>query len=176
MFAYVIVRHTLCGVGETDRVLADFVTSILLHFGLRDRATRVADVDDEVYTTLADLLDAADGPDPRRAFFVQAHLGNYALWMSGLFPDYIEGRRFRRGAPPLDYYEEMGRRGYTLAATHQLAAEHGLTELFASAAERFATLRIALNRVSDTYLFPNVQSPDRLLRQVRDETRWRWVS
>ena len=42
---------------------------------------------------------------------MRAHLGNYALWLSGLFPDYIEARHWRRGAPDLDYYEEMGRRG-----------------------------------------------------------------
>jgi hypothetical protein len=176
LFSYVIVRHALCGVGETDRVLADYVASILMHFGLRDRATRVSDVDDETYTTLADLSGAAEGPDIKRTFFVRAHLGNYALWMSGLFPDYIEGRRWRRGAPPLDYYEEMGRRGYSLAATHELAAQHGLASLFSAAADRFGTLRVALNRVSDVYLFPNVHTPDRLMRQVRDEARWRLTS
>ena len=28
LFSYVVVRHALCGVGERDRVLADFVASI----------------------------------------------------------------------------------------------------------------------------------------------------
>src|SRR5215469_17285039 len=55
LFSYVIVRHALCGVGEQDRVLADFVASILMHFGLRDRASRVTDIDDAEYDTLADL-------------------------------------------------------------------------------------------------------------------------
>jgi hypothetical protein len=176
LFSYVIVRHALCGVGERDRVLADFVTSIVMHFGLKDRASKVTDIDDEQYDTMADLMGATDGPDLRRAFLVQAHTGHYALWLSGMFPDHIEARRSRRGAPPLDYYEEMGRRGYELAASHRLAAEHGLSDLFSMAASRFGTLRIALNRVSDLYLFPNVHSPDRLIRQVQDEARWRMVS
>jgi len=34
-------------------------------------------------------------------------------------------------------------------------------------------MRAALNRVSDTLLFPNVSSPERVMRQVRDEVRWR---
>lgn len=176
LFSYVVVRHALCGVGERDRVMADFVASILLHFGLRDRARRVGEVDDAEYDTVADLAGATEGPDVRRAFLVQAHLGNYALWLSGLFPDYIEARRARRGAPPIDYYEEMGRRGYELAASHRLAAEHGMAALLSAAAERFGILRVALNRVSDSYLFPNVHSPDRLLRQVQDEARWRMAS
>ena len=116
---------------------------------------------------------AAEGPDPRRAFLVQAHLGNYALWMSGRFPDRIERRRWRRGGPDLDYFEQLGRRGFQLAARHRLADEHGLALLFALAAERFPVVRIALNRISDALLFPNQHSPDRLMRQVRDEARWR---
>src|SRR5690349_8131433 len=34
LFAYVVVRNALREVGEGDRVLADYVASILLHFGL----------------------------------------------------------------------------------------------------------------------------------------------
>src|SRR4029450_7005051 len=55
LFAYVVVRHALRDVGEGDRVLADYVASILLHFGLGGRAGRVAESDDEVYSTLAEL-------------------------------------------------------------------------------------------------------------------------
>lgn len=173
LFAYVVVRQALLRSGERERVLADYAASILLHFGLRDRANRVADTDDDTFDTLAGLLEAAEGPDPRRAFLVQAHLGNYALWMSGLFPDRIERRRFRRGGPDLGYFEQLGRRGFALAANHRLANEHGLAPLFAHVAERFPVLRVALNRLSDAMLFPQQHSPERLMRQVRDEARWR---
>ena len=176
LFSYVVVRHALRSLGEQDRVLADYVASILLHFGIHDRASRVGAANDESYTTLADLSGAVDGPDVRRSFMVRAHLGNYALWLSGLFPDYIEARHWRRGAPDLSYYEDMGRRGYSLAAAHQLAHEHGLAPVFTMAAERFATLRVALNRVSNAHLFPNFHSAGRLMRQVRDEARWRLAS
>jgi hypothetical protein len=176
LFCYVVVRHALRGVGEEDRALADYVASILLHFGLRHRATRVGESDDETYGELAELLGAANDRDARRSFLVRAHLGNYALWISGLFPDYIATRRWRRGAPDLDYYEDLGRRGFELAAAHELAAANGLAPLFRAAAERFPALRVALNRVSDAYLFPDCHSPDRLLRQVRDESRWRLAS
>ena len=176
LFAYVVVRHALRRLGEEDRGLADYVAAILIHFGLRDRATRIGDADDETYETLAELSEDLDDPDARRSFLVRAHLGNYALWLSGLFPDYIETRRWRRGGPDLGYYEELGRRGFRLAADHRLAAEHGLAPLYATAAERFQRLRVALNTVSDSLLFPNHHSPDRLMRQVRDEVRWRWVS
>ena len=172
LFTYVVVRHALRDVGEGDRLLADYVASILLHFGFGTRAGRVADSDDEIYTTLAELSGALESADAQRSFLVRAHLGNYALWMSGVFPDYIELRRWRRGGPDLDYYEEMGRRGFTLAADHRLAAKHGLTELFETAAARFPILRQALNNISDALLFPQHHSPEKLMRQVRMEGKW----
>jgi hypothetical protein len=176
LFSYVVVRNALRTVGEDDRTIADYIAAIVLHFGLRGRARRIAEGDDEEYDTLASLVGSADGPDPRRTFLVRQHLGNYALWASGLFPDRIEHRRWRRGGPDLEYYEELGRRGFQLAAEHRLAREYGLTALFEVAARRFAVLRLALNGISDALLFPHVHTPERLMRQVRDETRWRWAS
>lgn len=173
LFAYVLVRQALLAGGERDRVLADYAASLLLHFGLRDRARKVAEADDDTFDTLAGLAEQAEGPDPRRAFLVQAHLGNYALWLSGMFPDHIEHRRWRRGGPGLRYFEQLGQRGFQLAARHRLADEHGLALLFALVAERFPLLRSALNRISDAVLFPRHHSPERLMRQVSDEARWR---
>ena len=173
LFCYVVVRRALRSAGEDDRALADYIAAILLHFGTRGRANRIAESDDKVYDTLAALLDEVDGPDPRRTFLVRQHLGNYALWLSGLFPDMIEQRRWRRGGPDLEYYEDIGRRGFQLAADHRIAHEHGLDALFRDVAQRFAVVRVALNGVSDALLFPVNNSPERLMRQVRDEAGWK---
>jgi hypothetical protein len=176
LFAYVMVRQALRRVGESDRGLADYVTAIVVHFGLRDRSRRIGESDDQTYEALTDLCQDLDDPDARRSFMVRTHLGNYSLWVSGLFPDFVEQRRWRRGGPDLEYYEEMGRRGFQLAADHRLAEQHGLATLYATAAERFGLLRVALNAVSDSLFFPNVYSPERLMRQVQDEARWRRAS
>lgn len=176
MFCYVVVRQALRAMGENDRRLADYLAALVVHFGVRDRALRIAEGDDEVYTTLASLLADVDVADPRRSFLVRVHLGNYALWSSGLFPDRVEAQRWRRGAPDVGYYEEMGRRGFQLAARHRLASEFGVGTLFDAAADRFAVLRCALTQVSDVLLFPNVHTPERLMRQVQDETRFRLAS
>lgn len=173
LFAYVMVRHALRRAGEGDRGLADYASAIVLHFGFRNRAQRVSEHDDEIYDALVELCEDLDDPDARRSFLVRTHLGNYALWLSGIFPDYIEHRHWRRGGPDLEYYEEMGRRGFQLAADSRIAEERGLSPLYAAAAERFGLLRTALNTVSDSLFFPTVQTPERLMRQVRDEGRWK---
>lgn len=173
LFAYVLVRHALLHAGEEDRLLADYAAAVLLEFGLRERAHRIGEADDEVYDTLADLIEDADSDDATRSFLVRAHLGNYALWMSGIFPDWIAHRRAVRGGPDLEYFEAMGKRGFRLAADHRLASQYGMATLFLTAAERFGILRSALNEISDTVLFPNLHTPDRLMRQVANEARWR---
>jgi hypothetical protein len=176
LFTYVMVRHVLRRAGEGDRALADYVAAIMLHFGSRDHAHRISESDDQTYHALVDLYADLNDPDARRSFLVRTHLGNYALWLSGLFPDHIEQRRWKRGGPDLEYYEEMGRRGFQLAAEHRLAEELGLVSLYAMAADRFARVRVALNALSDWLFFPNVHTPERLMRQVSDEARWRLAS
>jgi len=173
LFLYVMVRHALLRAGERDRALSDYLAEVMLAFGARGRATRISEADDEVYDTFAGLLDDVNDRDPRRAFLVRVHLGNQALWIAGLFPDYVEQRKWRRGGPDLGYFEELGKRGFELAAEHQIAEQYGMAEVYAAVAARFGLLRVALNSVSDTLLFPNVHTPERLMRQVEDEARWK---
>ena len=171
LVAYVVMRHALTHVGERDRNLADFMASLFMEFGVRDRAHRLSRLDDDTYQTLGDIADAADSMDPRRSFLARMHLGNYALWLSGVYPDHIEERRWRRGGPNLEYYESMGRKGYQLAASHRLAKEAGVSDFYALAAERFRVMRIALTSVSDALLFPHSNSPTSIIRRVEDDFR-----
>lgn len=176
LFVYVVVRHALQRVREHDRGISDYVASIVVHFAMQNNSQRISASDDEVYDTMAALLADVDHGDATRRFLVQAHLGNYALWLGGLFPDRVEARRSRRGGPDLEYYDEMGQRGFALAAQHRLAKLYGMESLFEAAAERFPRIRAALNDVSDRLLFPGRESPDRLLRQVSAAMRWRLAS
>lgn len=173
LFIYVMVRHTLLNAGERDRGISDYLAAILLAFGARGRSERISEADDELYDTLGRLLDDVNDRDPRRAFLVRAHLGNRALWIAGLFPDHVEQRKWRRGGPDLSYFEELGRRGFELAAEHRLAEQYGMAETYAAIAARFGLLRVSLNSISDRLLFPNVHTPERLMRQVEDEARWK---
>jgi hypothetical protein len=173
LFLYVMVRHALLRAGERDRALSDYLAAVLIAFNAKGRVDRVGEADDQLYDTLASLLADVNDGDQRRAFLVRVHLGNQALWISGLYPDYIEQRKWRKGGPDLEYFEEMGRRGFTLAAEHRMAEQYGMAEVYANVAARFGLLRVVLNTLSDTLLFPNVHTPERLMRQVQDEARWK---
>lgn len=173
LFLYVMVRHALLKAGERDRSISDYVTATLLAFNAKGRADRISEADDQLYDTLASLLDDVNDGDPRRSFLVRVHLGNRALWLAGLFPDRVEYRRWHRGGPDMSYFEEIGRRGFELAAEHRMAEQYGMAELYGNVAARFGLLRVVLNTISDQLLFPHVNTPERLMRQVSDEARWK---
>jgi hypothetical protein len=145
---YVLVRHSLLDVGVEEREVADYFASLLREFGVRQRATRVDDVDDQDHRYLVDILADRSSSSGDRQFKVSVHLGNYALWLSGLFPDRIAAQRIRRGGPGLDYYETLGGQGYAEAAEHHLAERAGLDDVLRIAAERVRDVRVALNHVS----------------------------
>jgi hypothetical protein len=168
---YVLIRHALLEDGINDRGLADYLAALVAAFGRGGRAYHIAE-DTTEYRYLVDIVSAADSSEGRRAFMLRAHLGEFALWLSGLFPDHITAREQRRAAPPLAYYEELGSAGYRMASRFNEAEQHGIADLYRNCADFFPALRIALNRVADRHLFPvRGDRIDRLLRQVADNFR-----
>lgn len=173
---YVLLRHALLDTGIGSRLLADYLASLVAHFARAGRSYRIAEYDDREYRYLVDILEELSEASGRRAFLLRAHLGNFALWLSGLFPDHIVHRVHRKGGPGLDYYEEMGQTGFLLAADDPYARRESLDVLYRDAASAFVPMRRALNRFADRWVTPKPSSPvDRLLRQVKDDFQDGWL-
>lgn len=166
---YLLVRHALLEREIHDRRLADYTAAVLLEFG---RIGALSGVDRGAMPTsfyLADILGEIDRARGEREFLLRAHLGNLALWLAGVFPDYVTHRVQRRGAPPLSYYDELGASGFRSAAGMELALRHGLGDLFLRAADEFTHIRSALNGLSDALFFPHPRDAvERVLREVAD--------
>ena len=168
---YLLVRYALLEDGITDRALADYLAALLLAFG-RTGALHGLPEQVQQFEYLTDIVAAGDLSSGTRAFMLRAHLGEFALWLSGVFPDHISARVRRRGAPGLDYFEQLGSRGFRMAARFEEAEKHGLDRVYTVCADQFPALRIALNRVADRHLFPaRGDRIERLLRQVADGFR-----
>lgn len=167
---YVMVRHALMQREIHDRQLADYTAAVLLEFAMAGKAHRVDGGEGEPFYYMADILAALEHARGEREFLLRVHLGNFALWLGGVFPDFITHRVRRRGAPPLSYYDELGAAGFRMAAGSGLALRHGLGDVLVNAADRFQEVRGALNSLSDTLFFPYSQDAvERLLRQVSDD-------
>lgn len=145
---YVLVRHSLLDVGVEDPAVADYFAALLREFGARQRAFQVDVVDDHDHRYLVDILADLSTSTGTRQFKVSVHLGNYAVWLAGVFPERVAAQRIRRGGPDLSYYEALGGRGFFEASEHQMAERAGLEAVLRTAAERVHEVRVALNRVS----------------------------
>ena len=163
---YVLIRQSLLEAGVEDRAAADYVASVVTAFGRGRRAYTVSDDSDEEYRYLVDMVARLGRSGPREAFLLHTHLGDYSLWLAGLFPDYVEARTRRKGAPSVDYYERMGRTGYRQAAGSKEARSLGVEKVLEAVARRFGEARVALNCVAERYLWPQADPVARLLRQV----------
>jgi hypothetical protein len=166
---YLLVRHALLAREIADRQLADYTAALLLEFGKAGRAHRIDEWDEQRFDYLVDILHELQRARGEREFRLRLHLGNFALWLSGIFPDHITHRVQRRGAPPISYYEELGASGFRTAAGMDLAIRHGLGDVLVQAADQFSDVRSALNTLSDRLFFPRSKDPvERLLREVQD--------
>lgn len=168
---YVLVRQALLEGGIDEQETADYVASMLLAFGSSRRAYRIGDGSGREFSYLVDLVAEMERAGARERFLLMVHLGDYSLWVSGLFPHYVAERLRRRGAPPLSYYEGMGASGYSMAADSAEAERFGIDRVLMAVARQFAGVRVALNRISDRYFWPGAGDPvERLLREVAGRT------
>jgi hypothetical protein len=160
-YFYVLARHVLQQGGIGDRKLCDYVASLLETFSrakqLRapqtpGRCAESATADSscgEEY--ISDMLIALTRASPEQAFLLRAHIGNYSLFITGIFHENTQ-RRSLRGGPEIEFYEQVGRTNYQLVASHATARRCELDDVFEGLADRFRDVRLALNQLSDQLL------------------------
>ena len=150
-YFYVLARHVLRDVGITDRKLCDYVASLLETFS-RTRGLQIPHLsEDRGRQYVSDMLIALTRATPEQTFLLRAHVGNYSLFISGIFHENTQ-RRSLRGAPDLKFYEQLGRTNYQLVSSHATARRCELSDVYEELADRFHEIRLALNRLSDQLL------------------------
>lgn len=151
LYFYILTRHVLKETGIESRPLSDYVASLLESFSDRAGMRSPADGSTEPIQYLSDMLIALRKASPTQAFLIRAHVGNYSLFISGIFRESVENRA-SRGAPDLSFYEEMGSSSFRAAAGHQVARTVALHDVYDQLSDSFRPVRRALNRLSDTLL------------------------
>jgi hypothetical protein len=148
-YFYILARLVLKRSGIDDRNLADYVASLLEKFSqIRQLRSPVQNLE-TIY--LSDLLLALKTASSYQTFLIRAHIGNYALFISGIFYESIESRS-QRGAPSFSFYEDLGRASFHALATHDVARRFELCGLFEKLADHFHQCRLALNCLTDEFV------------------------
>ncbi len=150
-YFYVLARYVLQQGGIGDRKLCDYVGSLLETFSRANQLQVSAEIDHRAQEYISDMLIALTRATPEQAFLLRAHIGNYSLFISGIFHENTQ-RRSLRGGPDLQFYEQVGRTNYQLVASHAVARRCELDDVFEGLADRFRDVRLALNQLSDRLL------------------------
>jgi hypothetical protein len=155
-YFYVLARHVLQQGGIGDRKLCDYIASLLETFsrakqlqvpqarGSAESATADSSCGEQY---ISDMLIALTHATPEQTFFLRAHIGNYSLFISGIFHPAVAGQR-----RSLRFYEQVGRTNYQLVASHAVARRCELNDVFEGLADRFRDVRLALNQLADRLL------------------------
>ncbi|MFQ5709572.1 MAG: hypothetical protein ACE5HO_19110 [bacterium] len=169
LYFYVLTRKAFLEHKIPDRDMADYVACMLAEFCSTKRAHTISKYHQKLYHYLTDLMCDFIDASSYEAFLMRSHVGNYALFMTGIFPDYVYRKAtYGRRAPGFDYYEKMGSNSYRWAAQHKLATKYSLVQTLSNLAEQFRYVRIALNRLADDYIALDKQGErmDKMLRQI----------
>ena len=151
-YFYVLARHVLQQGGIGDRKLCDYVASLLETFSHASQLQISESIGERVEQYIHDILIALTRATPAQAFLLRAHIGNYSLFISGIFHPAVAGQRSMRGGPDLEFYEQVGRTNYQLVASHATARRCELDDVFEGLADQFRDVRLALNQLSDRLL------------------------
>lgn len=132
-----------------ERRVMNYLANLLALFIHTDRIHRIEPADAEPHEYVVELLQEAEEAGPRREFVTYAHIGNYALWLTGLQMQWLE-HRYRYGRRPVqpDYYAEFGQSYFDRASKHAMAREFGLDDVFLRLAVMFDHYKRGLNYMS----------------------------
>jgi len=148
-YFYILVRQVFRRSRIMERGVADYVAEVLTEFSRLERTECRPNGQTQSLDYFFEMLGALQTADDTTRFYIRAHVGNYSLFLSGIFPDRIRFRAEYRGAPDLKYYEELGRANYRVASDHRLARKYDLDGIFNTLAERFQATRLALNDLGE---------------------------
>ncbi|MDQ3624901.1 MAG: hypothetical protein M3463_20880 [Verrucomicrobiota bacterium] len=160
-YFYILIRHVLKETGLNDRQVSDYVASLLEMFSRTARMKSPADGRSTPIQYVSDMLVALRNASAMQSFLIRAHMGNYALFITGIFHETVQSRA-ERGAPAVSFFEKVGSASYKVAAQHKVARNCALTGIYERLADSFHDVRLALNRVSDSLLHLDESPPSGL--------------
>jgi hypothetical protein len=144
-------------------MLASFtrIHSVNISFQVRQglwHRLRVNDLDVDSMVRYVQLL------DEQARFGVYQRIGDACLFLTGIFPEYIETRqRYPQSGEPrlrikssvlhsLEDHEAYGKTFYRLAARHPLARQHALNQVLETLSEEFVLAEKPLTFLAERYL------------------------
>lgn len=152
LFFFVMVRNTLKRVGVDDLQVADYIAAVCADFGLPATAAQQLPSSKLESLYSIDYISALENAGSHERFFIHVQCANQFLVLTSLYPDFLRYRAERRGAPNLEFYEQVVVSHLEAAGRHALAEEFALDDTLAHVAQTFPPARRAMNHTVREYL------------------------
>lgn len=133
--------------GYVARMLCEFVDADKL-FSMRDEAGHPMDELAEMMRAADPVLGAAPSFDAERA--LRKHIGDYALFVAGMYPEAAGSpRRYRRHQPSLEELINAGKESYFIVSQFNLFEYEQEAPLFARLSDQFESCILGLTLVRE---------------------------
>ncbi|MGA2634771.1 MAG: hypothetical protein ABSF16_11085 [Terracidiphilus sp.] len=155
-FFHQAVRNSYEGkLGLHDPDVTDYVARLLCEFSQSENLYKVRDDAGRPIEELTDMMLAADpvhgtAPsfDAERA--LRKHIGDYALFVAGMYPEAIgSNRRLRHRQPSLEELIRAGKESYYIVSQFNLFEYEQEAPLFARLSDRFERCILGLTLVRE---------------------------
>lgn len=149
-----LVRRSLGDLWLGGEPVADYLSTLLARFGRTDQLYALRDAAGQRLETVVDLLLEIQrawefqGPafDPFRERTVRQHIGDYTLFMTGLFREHVERRA------STSFYVREGKHAYRVVAAFERSALRPEVHVFDELAHGFERYAGALAYMKRVYL------------------------
>lgn len=152
LFTDLVQRNIVRAAGLEDYEMARYIAGILTEFTHVDRLYRIRDARGRRLEQVAEMLMESNPLLEGRSFFhereVRKHIGDFTLFFSGLFPEYVQ-RLQTRGLKKdaLIDYIQAGKESYRIVAAFDQFEFRKVAPLFRRLAENFELCVYGLNLV-----------------------------
>lgn len=145
-----IVRQSFSQLGLCDATVVRYVADVLVEFARADKLYPIRSASGKKVESIVEMLApkgaaAADERDLLRERSLRKYVGDYALFMSGMFRSHVAGRGF------LDYYIAEGSRSYWTVSELDLSLYRTGFSLYQELSRKFEYYSGALDFTRKAY-------------------------
>lgn len=124
LFNELVERHFFQDVMVRDARVAGYVSNLLTDFTHAENLYRLRNTQGQRLDDVGEMLLESDPLGPEGSFererAVRKHIGDYTLFMTGVFPESVAGQRRRRAFPRLDLlvdFVQAGKESYAIVSS-----------------------------------------------------------
>ncbi|MDR4504534.1 MAG: hypothetical protein MRK01_07045 [Candidatus Scalindua sp.] len=138
-----------------DMQVSNYIANMLVKFSESSQLFKIREGENESYQYIVDMITDSLKSDTMKKFSIYCHIGNYTLFLTGMFSEYIKYRfEYRRRLVDRQYYIDFGKAYYELASKHASAKKNNLSNTFLQLSRGFEIFAQVLHFMNRKYLFP----------------------